>query len=360
MAVIQARKNKKGTTYQVLIRANDGHPPAYKNFPTKQEAKDWAKLEEARRLKETYFPDQAKRKHTLTELGHRYIEEVLPSKPKNAKDTKRHIEWWIKKIGKYSLSLISYDLIDKYRKELINTPTEHGGKRNPATVNRYMSSLSVVFTFALKQLGWIKENPMFRFTKLKESKGRKRLLSLEECDRLLESCRQSKNKCLYEIVVLAIVTGMRQSEILGLTWDCFDFENKIILLKDTKNGSDRPAPLLEALHAFFYERYQKKLPHQILVFPGRSGLKKISIRKAWDEALKRANISGLHFHSLRHAYCSYLSQNEVNPVQIAKATGHQTIEMLLRYVQEDPSFLHKLSQFVYTKLINKQVEDGQK
>lgn len=60
MAVIQARKNKKGTTYQVLIRARDGHPPKYKNFPTKQEAKDWAKLEEARRLQETYFPDQAK------------------------------------------------------------------------------------------------------------------------------------------------------------------------------------------------------------------------------------------------------------------------------------------------------------
>jgi len=87
MAVIQARKNKKRKTCQVLIRANDRHPPAYKNFPTKQEAKDWTKLEEARRLKETYFPHQAKKKHTLTELGCRYIEEVLPSKPKNAKDT---------------------------------------------------------------------------------------------------------------------------------------------------------------------------------------------------------------------------------------------------------------------------------
>ena len=148
MAVIQARKNKRGTTYQVLIRARDGHPPKYKNFPTKQEAKDWAKLEEARRLQETYFPEQAKKKYTLPELIDRYIEEVLPSKPKNAKDTKRHLLWWKGKIGKYGLSLISYDLIDKYRKELINSPTERGGKRNPATVNRYMASLSVVFTFA--------------------------------------------------------------------------------------------------------------------------------------------------------------------------------------------------------------------
>ena len=93
MAVIQARKNKRGTTYQVLIRARDGHPPKYKNFPTKQEAKDWAKLEEARRLQETYFPEQAKKKYTLPELIDRYIEEVLPSKPKNAKDTKRHLLW---------------------------------------------------------------------------------------------------------------------------------------------------------------------------------------------------------------------------------------------------------------------------
>ena len=43
---------------------------------TKQDTKDWAKHEEARRLKETYFPDQSKRKHTLTELGHRHIKQV--------------------------------------------------------------------------------------------------------------------------------------------------------------------------------------------------------------------------------------------------------------------------------------------
>jgi integrase len=354
MAVIQARKNKKGTTYQVLIRARDGHPPKYKNFPTKQEAKDWAKLEEARRLQETYFPDQAKKKYTLPELIDRYIEEVLPSKPKNARDTKRHLLWWKAKIGKYGLSLISYDLIDKYRKELINKPTEHGKKRNPATVNRYMASLSVVFTYALKQLGWIKENPMFRFTKLKESKGRQRLLTRDECDRLLDSCQQSKNKNLHTIVILAIVTGMRQSEILGLTWDCLDIKSKAIRLKDTKNGHPRSIPLIDEFILFFEELHKKKLPYQTLVFPGRSGLKKISIRRAWDEALMRAEISELHFHDLRHAFCTYASQEEGNPALLAKATGHQTLDMLLRYIREDLSPILKLSESVYKKLIEKE------
>jgi hypothetical protein len=68
MATIQPRKNKRGTTYQVLIRTQDGHPPTYRNFPTKQEAKDWAKQEEARRRQETYFPEQAKKKHTLVQI----------------------------------------------------------------------------------------------------------------------------------------------------------------------------------------------------------------------------------------------------------------------------------------------------
>lgn len=353
MATIQARKNKKGTTYQVLIRAKDGHPPIYKNFPTKQEARDWSKLEEARRLQETYFPDQAKKKHTLPELIDRYIEEVLPSKPKNAKDTKRHLEWWKKKIGKYALGLISYDLVDKYRKELITTPTSRGSKRNPATVNRYMASLSVVFTYAIKQLGWLKENPLLRFTKLKESKGRQRLLTRDECDRLLESCQQSKNKKLHSIVVLAIVTGMRQAEILGLTWDCLDLKNKAIRLKDTKNGRPRSVPLIDEFMDFFEKLSEKKLSYQTLVFPGRSGLKKISIRKAWNEALIRAEIYELHFHDLRHAFCTYASQEEGNPALLAKATGHQTLDMLLRYIREDLSPILKLSESVYKKLIKK-------
>ncbi len=50
MATIQKRKKKDGSySYRVMIRAEDGHPKDSKTFPTKQEAKDWAKDEEARR-----------------------------------------------------------------------------------------------------------------------------------------------------------------------------------------------------------------------------------------------------------------------------------------------------------------------
>ena len=194
MASIKKRKTKKGISYQAQIRNNDGHPPDSKNFPTMQEAKDWAKNEEARRRQETYFPEQAKKKHTLAELIDLYLEEILPSKPKNAKDTRRHLAWWKDQIGQYALNLISYDLIDKCRKKLAQGTTIKGTQRNPATVNRYMAAISVVFTYGFKQRGWLKENPLLRFSKLRESRGRERIPTPEECIRLFESCKRSKNK----------------------------------------------------------------------------------------------------------------------------------------------------------------------
>lgn len=76
--MIRKRKNCKGQPcYQVIIRDNDGHPPKYETFPTMQEAKDWEIDERARRRKTTYFPEQVKKSHTLTDLIDRYL-ELLP------------------------------------------------------------------------------------------------------------------------------------------------------------------------------------------------------------------------------------------------------------------------------------------
>lgn len=94
MATIQKRKRKNGSySYRVIIRNSDGYPPVTKTFPYKQEAVDWARDEEARRRQGIYFPDQANQKKTLAELIDSYIETVLPTKPKNAADTKRQLLW---------------------------------------------------------------------------------------------------------------------------------------------------------------------------------------------------------------------------------------------------------------------------
>lgn len=181
MATIQKRKNKNSTiSYKVMIRTKDGLPTSYKTFPTLQEAKDWALQEEAFRRQQIYFPERAKNRHTVAELIDCYLDTILPSKPKNAKDTMRQLAWWKEKIGQYSLMLITPDLIATYRKELREGVTNKGTKRTPATVNRYLAAMSTVLSYGVKEKGWISVNPMTRVTKLKEPRGRDRVISKDD------------------------------------------------------------------------------------------------------------------------------------------------------------------------------------
>ena len=88
---------------------------------------------------------------------------------------------------------------------------------------------------------------MRKVSKPSEGKGRNRLLSIEEKDRLLQACRSSSSPFLYPIVSIALLTGMRFGEIVNLKWENIDFTNKIITLEKTKNGERRMLPLTEAV-----------------------------------------------------------------------------------------------------------------
>ena len=78
----------------------------------------------------------------------------------------------------------------------------------------------------------------------KENNGRIRFLSPEERTALLEASKESRNKNLYLITVLALSTGMRQAEILSLTWEQVDQDRGVITLYKTKNGEIRVVPLV--------------------------------------------------------------------------------------------------------------------
>lgn len=159
-----------------MIRPNDGLPTTYKTFPTFQEAKDWSIQEEARRRQGIYFPEQLKKRHTLNELIDRYVELMSSEKIKSAEDILRHLNWWKGKIGKFTLNHITPDLIAKYRKELTEGKTPQGKLRTSATANGYLASLSGVLSYGVKECGWIPVNPMLRVSKLKEARGRDRIL----------------------------------------------------------------------------------------------------------------------------------------------------------------------------------------
>lgn len=203
--------------------------------------------------------------------------------------------------------------------------------RTPATVNRYLAVLSHMFTIAIKEWGWLEVNPILKVNKLKEPRGRVRFLSDEERSRLLTVCQQSSSQYLYLVVVLALSTGARRMEILGLRWSDVDLKRNVIILHQTKNGERRILPIVHHALDLLKEHAKVRTLHTELVFPGKNLKTPIDIRTPWETALKQAEIADFKFHDLRHSAASYLAMNGATLAEIAEVLGHQTLQMVKRY-----------------------------
>lgn len=183
----------------------------------------------------------------------------------------------------------------------------------------------------IKEWGWIEDNPLRKVTKPKEPRGRVRFLSNEERVRFLEECKKSESQYLYAAVVLALSTGGRRMEILGLTWKDIDFDRGVITLHETKNRERRVLPL--AGHALELIQQLTKVRHVKcnLVFPGKDLKKPVDLRTPFENALKRAEITDFRWHDLRHSCASYLAMNHASLAEIAEILGHKTLQMVKRY-----------------------------
>lgn len=174
--LLYKRKNKDGTVcWRAVVRIK-GYPTVCDHYDRKQEAEDWA-VDVEREIKLGKFNfDRHKQQHTFVQLIDGYKNDGALQHIRSAKDVMHHLNYWKERLGDYDLIHITPDLIGKERQYLAEKPTARGNKPSPATVNRYISSLSSILSYA-KRLRWIDENPCFDLTKFKEGSGRDRVLS---------------------------------------------------------------------------------------------------------------------------------------------------------------------------------------
>ncbi len=214
MKGIDKRTHKDGTvSYRARVRIK-GHPVLIQSFASKTLAMKWKRDTESAVEQGKYEYVKPGSKNTLAELIDRYIERVLPSKPKNARNVRQHLLWWKQELGHCLLSDIKPSLIAQKRDELLSGLTCKGTIRCSTTVVRYLASLSHAFTIAVKDWEWMQENPILKISKPKISNERTRFLNNEERMRLIKACQESESKGLYPVVILALSTGMRRGEIL--------------------------------------------------------------------------------------------------------------------------------------------------
>jgi integrase len=332
MATITERMTKDGTKrYRAEVRLK-GYPAQTASFKRKTDANKWVQDTESAIREGRHFKTAEAKKHTLGDLVDRYIKDVLPTKPKQAPAQRPQLERWKAELGCYVLADITPALIVEVRDKLLTESAPRGNIRSPATVVRYMAALSHAFTIAVNEWQWLEDSPMRKVKKPKESNGRVRWLDDEERVKLLTACKESPNSMLYLCVILALSSGMRQAELMGLKWQDVNLKDGYLILHETKNGDRRRVPL-SGLGLLLLQEYAKiRRIDTPLLFPSeRNPQQPIDLRKAFKNAMVIAEITEFKWHDLRHCTASYLAMNGASLAEIAEVLGHKTLSMVKRY-----------------------------
>lgn len=313
-------RGRKRHQAQVTIR---GHPIVRKTFGRKSDAVAWAERVEAHVKIHGRLPESELSRHTLGDAIGAYEKDRLPLL--KASTRRSHGTWlaeWQARLGAYSVSAITPTLIrDHYR--------EIASRSSGPNANRGLSVLSVVFEHARRELRWIDSNPCRAVARASDSPTRIRFLSDDERKRLLTACREASDPRLYPLVLLALTTGARRGELLGLKWQDLDLERGRAVLHDTKTR--RRESLTIHGEALAILKRAAKTPHiSGCVFANIDGSPSFP-GGPWRTALKRSGVDNFRFHDLRHTFANHLLRAGATLAEVKSALRHSTFAAVQRY-----------------------------
>lgn len=269
---------------------------------------------------------------TFRELAEKYINEYAKFHKKSwQKDAERLRNHLIPFFGELIVTEITPKIISgykgyRYQKEI-----------SPATINRELTIMKHMYTMAVKEWEWCRDNPVKRVSMEKESPPRDRWLTYEEEKKLLEACPV----WLREIVTFALNTGMRQGEILSLTWKDVNLFKGIAILQETKNGERRAIPLNRTVWDLLKEKSRVRYLASDYVFTNEADTKMDggNLRTDFMKVLKKAAIKEFCFHDLRHTFATRLVQKGIDLYKVQKLLGHKDNKTTQRYAHHYPESL---------------------
>ncbi len=214
----------------------------------------------------------------------------------------------------------------------------------PATINRDLDVLSAAINYAVRRWDWDIPNPVAGMS-LKQPEGRLRWLKRAEVDVLIRLAEQEpKTPHLGDFIRLAVNTGCRRGELLGLEWDRVDLERETLRLDGThtKNGKRRFVPLTEEARQALESRARFRAefcPGSPWVFSHKSGARIEAVHHGFSSLCKRAGIKDFRIHDLRHTCASWLVSAGVPLRVVQEMLGHSSIQMTERYAHLAPENL---------------------
>ena len=252
----------------------------------------------------------------------------------------------------YNARMKPYTIKQRDSKLMIKTVKREG--LSPKSIKNLNSVLHEALDKALK-LGYIQNNPCNAVTLPKVHRVEMHPVTDDNVKALLEAIKGNPYEDVYFITMF---TGLREGEILGLTWDCIDFSTGVVTvyrqlqkargvgavysfvpLKNSKTRSFMVADtVLAALRKIKRKQSEMKLQvgdkwenKEDFVFTNDFGrhLSKNTVYNNFKMCAEKAGIPETRFHDLRHTYATLALQQGVDMKTVSSNLGHATVAFTL-------------------------------
>ena len=342
---------KRGTNYGVDF-FDKGRRKRMIIGPNKKKAEEVLAKIRSDIVEEKYFDIKKNKKMEFGEMAKRYMDSH--SSINNSPSTFRLNPYLIRNLSRYFGGKYLYEIreldIEQYKKNRLESEVKH------TTVNRELNLLRSILSKA-KAWGIIKtELPKIRSFKV--DNARVRYLEELEAEKLVQTCQEP----LRSIVLVALNTGLRRSEMLNLKWQDINFTERFITVRETKSKKNRHIPMnqqaFDVLHAIFRHTLGD------YVFPGDepgSHLSESYVTHWFGKTVKEAEIKDFHIHDLRHTFASWLVMGGVDLKTIQELLGHKTYQMTLKYAHLSPEHRQSAVDILTRrtgKLVARRIEYG--
>jgi integrase len=275
--------------------------------------------------------------------------------------------------GAFRLREISHSDIEDFKHARLQTPSKRGD-RSIADVNRTLALLRSMLRFAV-QNGWILRSPFEHGAPLisvADETKRERTLSFEEENRLLSACVESREvvyerngktiranvtrgrELLKAIVITALDTAMRKGELLKIRWRDVDLQQRIISVTalNSKTAKARTIGMTERVHFELHRLWEISLKEPDSLVFGVS-----DVKRSFAAACREAEVSGLHFHDLRHTAITRMVNSGLPPMEIMKVSGHTQWTTFARYVNPSTETVKHIARTLSTYVDNSGVSN---
>jgi integrase len=335
-----ASKNSKSKRDRVWVRKNKDGSISYKGvvqirpfdrvskaFPVYSQAKDWAATQVEMLRKKKKQGGELRTdimKLTLKEFLELYLDDPKTQKLETLDDVKRLCGWWVNRFGAEKIIEIGPLKLHEARALLYKGRAE-------GTVNRYLGALRSAWSWgkscgviAREAMEWPEKN-LF----LPEPDARVRFLDDDELTALL-TVAEKHSAWMYAAVVSAIGSGLRQGELLRLTWKEIDLAKGTLVVFKAKNKKKRlvhvPMPCIDAL-----KKARMVGPERVFVRADGGPIDKSRLRVAWLKVRGDAKLENFRWHDLRHCCASYLAQAGSSLPEIGHVLGHSSPIVTAKY-----------------------------